>query len=278
MTLTFRTRSGRVLVRSLGQFGRVVLLHLDKFELTDGRQVIGFEDVQSKHASGDRRKRNLLSPSKCFAGSDGLPRAVLLRLEILRQAGVPVVLLDRDLQSFPKRSDFDLVGIDNVAGGYLLAEHLLKLGCERLYFVARPLSAPTVDARIAGAREVLVRRRIELAPDWVRLGDPADLKFVRSLTPGKQADAFICAYDHTAAALLCVPLTTIHQPCRDIAVVAFRTMLQRIAEPTLPARSLALTPTLVVRETCGACLTGVECGNPLSMCLRVSNDRLCLCN
>ena len=202
--------------------------------------------------------------------------------ELLRQAGIPVVLLDRDLESFPSRSDFDLVGIDNVAAGYLLAEHLLKLGCERIYFVARPFSAPTVDARIAGVREALVRRRIEPTPDWVHLGDPADLKFVRLLAAGKQADAFICANDHTAATLmrsletiglrvprdvrvvgvddvkyatlLSVPLTTIHQPCRDIAGIAFRAMLQRIAEPTLPGRSLALTPALVVRESCGAYL------------------------
>ena len=202
--------------------------------------------------------------------------------ESLRQAGIPVVLLDRDLQSFPNRSDFDLVGIENIAGGFLLAEHLLKLGCERLCFVARPFSAPTVDARIAGVREALVRRRLDVAPDWVRLGDPADLKFVRWLTAGGQTDAYICANDHTAATLmrsletiglrvprdvrvvgfddvkyatlLSVPLTTIHQPCRDIALIAFRTMLHRMAEPTLPARSLALTPTLVVRESCGAYL------------------------
>jgi LacI family transcriptional regulator len=202
--------------------------------------------------------------------------------EKLRQAGIPVVLLDRDLVSFPNRSDFDLVGIDNVGAGFLLADHLLRLGCERLCFVARPLSAPTVDARIAGAREALVRRRIEVAPDWVRVGEPTDLKFVRSITAGHQVDACICANDFTAAALLraletiglrvphdvrvvgfddvkyatllSVALTTIHQPCRDIAVIAFRAMLQRIADPGLPTRSLALTPTLVVRESCGAYL------------------------
>jgi len=31
-------------------------------------------------------------------------------------------------------------------------------------------------------------------------------------------------------------------------------MLERIAEPMLPARSFALTPRLVVRESCGAYL------------------------
>jgi LacI family transcriptional regulator len=202
--------------------------------------------------------------------------------ELLRQAGIPVVLLDRDLPPFPNRSDFDLVGIDNVAAGYLLADHLLRLGCERLCFVARPLSAPTVDARVAGVREALARHDIEPAPHWVRLGDPADIKFVRSITAGNQPDAFVCANDFTAArlmrtmetiglrvprdvrvvgfddvkyaTLLSVPLTTIHQPCRNIAAVALGAMLQRIIDPMLPARSLALTPTLIVRESCGAYL------------------------
>ena len=202
--------------------------------------------------------------------------------ESLREAGIPVVLIDRDLLDFPRRSDFDMVGIDNMAGGYMLAEHLIKLGCRKIFFVVRPLSAATVDARIAGIREALVRNRIEPDPGWIRTGDPADLKFVRSLVAGRQADAFICANDDTAAVLLramesqgvraphdirvvgfddvkyatlvSVPLTTIHQPCRDIAIIAFRTMMERLAEPSLPTRSITLTPRLVVRESCGAYL------------------------
>lgn len=202
--------------------------------------------------------------------------------ESLREAGIPLVLLDRDLLAFPGRSDLDLVGIDNVAGGYLLAEHLIKLGCERLSFVAHPYSAGTVDARIAGVREALVRHKLEPHPGWVRIGDVADPKFVRPLVASRQSDAIVCANDYTAAVLMrsmesvgirvpldvrvvgfddvkyatlvTVPLTTIHQPCRDIAVIAFRTMLERLAEPTLPARNIALTPHLVVRESCGAYL------------------------
>src|ERR1019366_239269 len=55
--------------------------------------------------------------------------------ERLRQAGIPVVLLDRDIGAFPNRSTFDLVGVDNFAGGYLLAEHLIKLGVRRMAYV-----------------------------------------------------------------------------------------------------------------------------------------------
>ena len=205
---------------------------------------------------------------------------------MLREAGIQVVLLDRDMTPFPQRSDFDVVGIDNVAGGYLLADHLLKLRCHRIHFVARPLSAPTVEARIAGVREALSRRRLEPEPGWVRVGELDDKKFARDLTTPPRPDAFICANDHTAALLLRVlhqhkirvpedvrvvgfddvkfatlvspPLTTVQQSCRDIALTAFRVMLDRQADPTLPACHHTIAPRLVVRDSCGAYLPRAE--------------------
>jgi LacI family transcriptional regulator len=54
------------------------------------------------------------------------------------------------------------------------------------------------------------------------------------------------------ATLLSVPLTTMHQPCREIAQVALRVMLDRIEDPTMPPRWLAVSPSPVVRESCGA--------------------------
>jgi DNA-binding LacI/PurR family transcriptional regulator len=208
-------------------------------------------------------------------------KAAGLRLaERLRQAGIAVVLLDRDVTPFHERSDFDLVGVDNFAGGYLLAQHLYKLGCRRMAFVARPFYAPTVGLRIAGAQVALLEQGQRVAQDFVRVGEPDDPKFVRSLTAKRGIDSLICANDQVAAVLmrsldeagvrvphdvrvvgfddvryamlLSVPLTTMHQPRRDIGVIAFRTMLDRIADPSLPARSIVLPPRLVVRESCGA--------------------------
>jgi DNA-binding LacI/PurR family transcriptional regulator len=201
--------------------------------------------------------------------------------EMLRDSGIPIVLLDRDLSPFPTRSDFDLVGVDNFAAGYELAEHLIKLGRRRLGLLARPLSAHTVDARFAGAREAgLASPGVIVNPP--AYGDPADIMFVKSLSPGQDIDAIICANDYTActliqtlgklgvrvpkhvsvvgfddvkyATLVAVPLTTMHQPCREIAVTAFHAMLERIADPALPPRGLVLSPKLVVRESCGTYL------------------------
>jgi LacI family transcriptional regulator len=163
-----------------------------------------------------------------------------------------------------------------------LAEHLLKLRCRHLTFMARPRSAPTVNIRAAGAREAISARGLPIPADFVQMGEPDDPEFVASIIAGRKVDAIICANDYTAAllmrtlerlnirvpgkvrlvgfddvkyaTLLSVPLTTIHQPCREIAVTAFRAMLERIADPTLPPRNLALTPRLVVRESCGAYL------------------------
>ncbi len=202
--------------------------------------------------------------------------------ERLNHAGIPVILLDRDVCAFPDRSDFDIVGIDNFTGGYQLARHVIKLGATRLAFLTRPFSAATVEARRSGVVAAMVDAGLTIAPDFFHTGDCSDVKFLRSLTAGRQFDAVICANDHTAAqllqclprlntscpndirvvgfddvrfaTLLSVPLTTMHQPCRDIAVVAFHAMRERVADPTLPARSLLLTPRLVIRESCGAYL------------------------
>lgn len=198
---------------------------------------------------------------------------------LLREAGIPLVLLDRDLVSFPGRTDFDLVSVDNVTGGYLAAQHLLKLGCRRVHFVTPPYSAPSVDARIAGVREALGTLGGEMERGWIHVGDLSEKKFIRGLVTPNRPDAIICANDHTAMLLLrelrrisirvpedirvvgfdgvmlsnliSPPLTTIQQPCRQLALAAVRAMLDRQEDPALPARHITVLPRLVVRESCG---------------------------
>lgn len=163
-----------------------------------------------------------------------------------------------------------------------MAEHLIKLGAQRLAYVMRPLTASTVDARIAGARIAMRAYGLDEPGRFVFSGDPTDLKFVRSFAQSQQLDAILCTSDHIAAqllqnltrlgirvpkdlrlvgfddvrfaSLLTIPLTTMEQPCRDIAITAFVALRERMKNPTLPPRTLMLTPRLVVRETCGAYL------------------------
>lgn len=198
----------------------------------------------------------------------------------LDKARIPVVLLDRCISPYPRRSKFDLVGIENRRTAFLATEHLVNAGAKRIAFFARQFSASTVDARIAGYREALFSRALFGNEDLVFSGDPSDEDLIRTILNKYKPDAFLCANDHTAANLmqsliklnrqipeeirivgiddvkyanlLPIPLTTQHQPCLDIGTVAMSTMLQRIENPNLPARDILLSCHLVVRESCGA--------------------------
>ena len=201
----------------------------------------------------------------------------------LDRAGIPIVLLDRCIAAYPERSRYDLVGIDNRRAGFQITRHLLQLGAKRIAFVAKPLSAPTVEARIAGYREALYCAGLSIDPGFTRFGDPEDRAFIESLLEGCEPDALVCANDLTAAKLmhglleagiripdevrmvglddvkyasmLPVPLTTHHQNCGDIGAVAMSAMLERIEHPNLPTRDILLQTSLVIRKSCGASLT-----------------------
>ena len=58
--------------------------------------------------------------------------------------------------------------------------------------------------------------------------------------------------DVNYASLLPVPLTTVHQPCREIGETALRVMLERLERPKMAARDVLLDCTLVIRQSCGA--------------------------
>jgi DNA-binding LacI/PurR family transcriptional regulator len=206
--------------------------------------------------------------------------------EAFDRAGIPVVLLDRDMYAPPRRSNYDLVGIDNHRAGYVITEHVLNLGCRRVVFTAQLNSAPTVDARIEGYRDALLSRGIAADPEYIQQGNPEDSTFVQRILEHTRPQAIVCANDYTAAclmrtlsrlgvgiptdvrivgiddvlyaSLLHPPLTTLHQPCQDIGAAALDAMLQRIKHPGMPARDISLAFSLVVRQSCGATLQQEE--------------------
>jgi DNA-binding LacI/PurR family transcriptional regulator len=197
---------------------------------------------------------------------------------MLAEAGIPVVLLDRDFVNYPDRSNFDLVGIDNHRAGYLLTRHLIQAGAKRIIFVMRQNSASTVDARAAGYRDAL----------FTCLGETRSFVFgsdfftpyeVRKMLERERPDGIVCANDLTAARLmhtllsvgvripadirmvgiddvnyaqfLPTPLTTLRQNCAEIGAVAMSTMLERLCYPNHPVRDVLVRGELIVRASCG---------------------------
>jgi DNA-binding LacI/PurR family transcriptional regulator len=217
------------------------------------------------------------APLELSGDKDGANRRMVRDLE---RAQIPVVLLDRCYMPYPDRSEHDLVGVDNRRAGFMITTHLLRMGVRRLAFLGEVNAAGTVDARIAGFQEALRTYSIVPQQDPAWRGSPLDEALVRRLLDVSRPEAIVCANDLTAArvmqtliglgvripeevrivgmddvkyaSLLPVPLTTIHQDCAGIGMVAMATMLERLQHPELPVRDVTVPTSLVVRRSCGA--------------------------
>lgn len=219
------------------------------------------------------------APLELTPEKDAVNRRIARALD---EARIPVVLLDRPVEPYPERGHHDLVGLDNRRAGYVITEHLLRLGVRRIAFVGVENAAATVDARAAGYREALLSHGVPLEAGFVRRSDPGDRDRVRRMMDSLRPEAVVCANDRTAArimhtllelgyavprdvrlvgvddleyaGLLPVPLTTLRQPTRQIGVAALGAMLDRVAGADLPTRDILLQGTLVVRRSCGAAI------------------------
>ncbi len=226
---------------------------------------------------GQRVAGVFFAPLELTPAKDEVNRRIAAAFD---RAKIPVLLLDRCFLPYPMRSKYDLVGIDNRRTAYLATEHLVRAGAQRIAFLGKPLSASTVDARIAGYREALRAHGLLRHEDLVTRAEPGDEELVAAVLRKQKPDAFLCANDHTAAnlmqtlirlnrripedirivgiddvkyaSLLPIPLTTQHQPCFDLGRVAMSTMLDRLANPDFPTRDVLLDCRLVVRQSCGS--------------------------
>jgi DNA-binding LacI/PurR family transcriptional regulator len=203
-------------------------------------------------------------------------------LTALKQAQIPAVLLDRRAARAPERSRPDLVGINNRQAGYIATEHLLKLGCKRIGFLGYHGSVVTISERAAGYKDALAAYGLRPAVDLPAHFAPGKESLLEWRPKGRieTVEAFVCVNDRVAgqlmqmllsrdirvpedvrlvgiddvsyASLLSVPLTTVHQPTREIGEAALRTMLDRINAPHAPPREILLDGELVIRRSCGA--------------------------
>jgi GntR family transcriptional regulator, arabinose operon transcriptional repressor len=232
----------------------------------------------------DRRVSGVFfAPLELTAGKDDVNGRIAHAFDGAR---IPVVLLDRTVTPYPQRGHHDLVGIDNRRAGYVITEHLARLGSRRIAFVARPNAAATVDAREAGYREALHAWNAPVDRALIHRLDPSDADRVCELMTAARPDAIVCANDRTAghlmhallrlgfsiprdvrlvgiddveyASLLPVPLTTLRQPTRQIGDAAMAVMLDRVARREAPTKDVLLHCDLVVRKSCGADQEGTE--------------------
>ena len=125
--------------------GRLANLHVQCLRPRDGRSV-----RESMLQAAERLVQRKISgclyyPAELSPNEMDCNRKVLTAHPA---AGIKVVLVDRDIEAYPQRSEFTRIGYDNRRGGTLVTSHLIATGCRRIAFVG----IPSVDcgARSAG--------------------------------------------------------------------------------------------------------------------------------
>ena len=215
----------------------------------------------------------VLQPLAFLSRPERLTREILAMFE---KAEVPVVLIDRDIDmgADPVRHDF--VGIDNISAGRVLGRHALTCGAKRVRFLMRPNCASIIRDRLDGVASAIGAER---AKELAIVAEPDDVEALKAVFSRRTSrpDAVICESDYVAAVFrntlssfgVDVPekvmvagfddvrcavttrpqLTTIRQPCEDIARIAYQTLRERMRDPSLPPRRILLPAPLVVRES-----------------------------
>ena len=199
-------------------------------------------------------------------------------LDVFAKAHIPVVLLDSDYLPLPQRSEYDLVGIDNMCAGYELARHVIAQGAKRIWYFSNSLPAPTSVNRGNGVGLAVTEAGLRWTRDSIFFADPTDVRAARRLFAGKnRPDAIVAVNDYIASVLLKTlkaigkrvpgdvllagvngdsvgeecepPITTVVQPCAEIGRTAVSLLLGRIVDPALPPREVLLGVRLEVRKS-----------------------------
>lgn len=210
---------------------------------------------------------------------DGLlliePPEAVRHLRVLHDSGLPVVLID-DRGRLPA---FPSVGTSNREGGADAAKHLLALGRARLAVVTGPREFGCTADRLSGFRDAVREAGHSLDPQLIIEGDfttESGYAATRQLlASGPEFDGVFALNDLSAVGVLAAlrdagrtvpddvavigfddiptaahtqpPLTTIHQPLRQMGETAARELLARLAGAPPRSEPVIVPTTLVVR-------------------------------
>jgi LacI family transcriptional regulator len=212
----------------------------------------------------------------------------LSRLWKIREAGTPVVLVDRGSGD----RSFSSVSVNDVEGGRIAVQHLVDLGRKKIAFVGGPQSIVQVQHRLEGAQSVIagtagtVLQHMPTRQLTVLEGRAAGERIL-AMDPAERPDGVFAANDLLALGILqalvmsgslrvpqdialvgydnidfaesaVVPITTVRQPAEEIGRTAVDVLLRESEAGADAVREqFVFTPKLVIREsTAGAGTAG----------------------
>ncbi len=210
----------------------------------------------------------------------------------LAEEAFPIVLVNRRTYHPIVRERVDYVGVDNILGGFLAIEHLIRLGHQRIGVIGGSSESSVGFERMEGGKQALSTYGIEERSDYFLEGD-----FLREsgYQGGKQflkkdlpPTAIFATNDYMAlgvyqaiieegykvpeemaivgfndiefTAMKGVELTTIGQKKFEMGALAVRTLVEKIdgGEVKTVTKEIFLKPELIIRKTCGYYLKGYQ--------------------
>ncbi|MGC8778772.1 MAG: LacI family DNA-binding transcriptional regulator [Candidatus Caldatribacteriaceae bacterium] len=153
---------------------------------------------------------------------------------VLQKFSIPLLTLDRRIEGV----SLPLITCDNAEGVEMAAQHLLRMGRERIVFIAGRRELSTSIERLEGYKRALAKEGLEFQEKFIIEGD---FSFQSGFEAGKRVlamrekvDAVLAANDFMALGVMdCLKRAGVRIPA-DIGVVGYDDIwLSRVYEPPL---------------------------------------------
>lgn len=196
----------------------------------------------------------------------------------LEKNNFPYILVSRNIEGLDK----NCIIINDMVGGIMATEFLIRLGHRRIAHITGPLKVRAAIDRLEGYKDALKKHGVEYKEELIEEGDfrikggyQAMKKFLDLPEPptaifaandllalgAMQAiqkkkyhipeDFCIIGFDDIRlASFVYPPLTTIRQPMLEMGTLAVKMLLKIIEEGEFNQRKLMLKPELIIRESC----------------------------
>jgi LacI family transcriptional regulator len=194
------------------------------------------------------------------------------------EAHLPLVVIDA---IHLPRVDINSIGATNFTGGFTATQHLISLGHRRIAYLGGPVEMACNVARLHGYRAAIEKAGIandesltaygafsyeagfEQTTAWLERPDRPTAIFAgcdqiafgvieaaRRKGLRVPADLSVVGFDDShAARWTAPPLTSVHQPLREMGALAVRTILRLSAGENIDSHHMELATQLVVRDS-----------------------------
>ncbi len=209
----------------------------------------------------------------------------------LAEEEFPIILVNRRTYDPVVMEKIDYVGVDNILGGFLAVEHLIKLGHKGIGIIGGSSESSVGFERLEGGKKAFSTYGLEEVPHFFIEGDflktsgfAGGMQFLKMKEP---PTAIFAANDYMAlgayqaitqegaripedialvgfndiefTAMKGIELTTIGQKKYEMGSMAVKKLVERIERKKAgTSEKVILEPELIIRKTCGFYLKGYQ--------------------